>query len=205
MMGSPDLEVGRNGDEKQHEVALSKGFWIMESEVTQKQWQAVMGSNPSANKGDDLPVEQVSWNDCEEFCKKCADLGVPLQLPTEAQWEYACRAGTVEAFSGDLDEMAWHDINCGGSTHSVGTKTPNAWGLFDMSGNVWEWCIDWKSEYPSGSITDPVSSSGTQRIYRGGGWRDGAWRCRSAIRIGAVPDYRDSSLGFRCIATTDLQ
>ena len=203
VMGSPESEVGRNKDEKQHEVTLSKGFWIMESEVTQRQWQAVMGNNPSKNKGDDLPVEQVSWNDCQEFCKKCVDLGFAFQLPTEAQWEYACRAGTTGAFADDLDAMAWHDINSEGVTHPVGMKMSNDWDLYDMHGNVWEWCLDWKADYPGGSVTDPVSSSGTQRVYRGGGWSDGAWRCRSACRIGAAADYRDPSLGFRCVKTSD--
>ena len=131
-MGAPTSEEGLY-NETQHEVTLTKGFWMLETEVTQKQWKAVMGTNPSFFKGDDLPVESVSWNDCQEFCEKTG-----LQLPTEAQWEYACRAGTTDAYAGNLDEMAWYYSNSGNKTHPVGTKKPNAWGLYDMHGNVWE-------------------------------------------------------------------
>ncbi|MBR0237028.1 MAG: SUMF1/EgtB/PvdO family nonheme iron enzyme [Thermoguttaceae bacterium] len=200
MMGSPSSESGRDNDETQHQVTLTKGFWMMETEVTQKQWKAVMGNNPSNFKGDDLPVESVSWNDCQEFCKKCTQLGLPVQLPTEAQWEYACRAGTTGAYSGNLDEMAWYWDNSNKTTHSVGTKKPNAWGLYDMHGNVWEWCQDWKADYPSGSVTDPAGpSSGSVRVIRGGSWCYIARFCRSAIRYSSAPDNRDDLLGFRCV------
>ncbi len=138
MMGSPKDEKDRSSDETQHEVTLTKGFWMLETEVTQKQWKAITGDNPSNFKGDDLPVEEVSWNDCQEFCRKCSALGLPVQLPTESQWEYACRAGTTDAYAGNLDEMAWYYSNSGNKTHPVGTKKPNAWGLYDMHGNVWE-------------------------------------------------------------------
>ena len=202
MMGSPSSDEGRYSNETQHQVTLTKGFWMMETEVTQKQWKAVMGTNPSKFKGDDLPVEQVSWNDCQEFCKKCTKLGLPVQLPTEAQWEYACRAGTTGAYAGNLDEMAWYNESYAkGSTHPVGTKKPNAWGLYDMHGNVWEWCQDrYDRDYPSGSVTDPVGpKSGSARVDRGGGWNSIAGYCRSAGRSSDSPEYRGYSLGFRCV------
>ncbi|MBR5160830.1 MAG: SUMF1/EgtB/PvdO family nonheme iron enzyme, partial [Thermoguttaceae bacterium] len=198
-MGAPDAEEGRDGDEKQYQVTLTKGFWMMETEVTQKQWKAVMGTNPSEFKGDDLPVENVSWNDCQEFCKKCAQLGLPVQLPTDAQWEYACRAGTTGAYAGNLDDMAWYTSNSGLKTHPVGTKKPNAWGMYDMHGNVWEWCEDWYGYYPSESVTDPVGpSSGSVRVRRGGSWSNDARICRSAYRDSFVPGYLYCNLGFRC-------
>ena len=197
-MGSPTTEEGRKGNETRHEVTLTKGFWMMETEVTQKQWKAVMGTNSSEFKGDDLPVETVTWNDCQEFCKKCTQLGLPVQLPTEAQWEYACRAGTTGAYAGSLDEMAWYGSNSASKTYPVGTKKPNAWGLYDMHGNVWEWCADWDGSYPSGSVTDPAGpSDGSLRVYRGGSWSSDAGDCRSACRFYCVPGDRDSRLGFR--------
>ena len=184
-----------------HKVTLTKGFWMMETEVTQKQWKAIMGNNPSSFIGDDLPVEKVSWTDCQKFCKKCTKLGLPVQLPTEAQWEYACRAGTTGAYVGDLDEMAWYYDNSGRKTHSVGTKKPNEWGLYDMHGNVWEWCQDWKADYPSGSVTDPTGPSngsyGLFRVNRGGSWSFKAGGCRSACRRYDEPDNRYYGLGFR--------
>ena len=205
-MGSPKSEDGRDNDETQHKVTLTKGFWMLETEVTQKQWKAVMGSNPDCKfKGDNLPVENVSWTDCQEFCKKCAQLGFPVQLPTEAQWEYACRAGTTGAYAGNLDEMAWYGYYSNpkgtskeATTHPVGTKKPNAWGLYDMHGNVWEWCQDWYAkEYPSGSVTDPTGpSSGSYRVVRGGGWHSDARRCRSANRDYYGPRLPGRLLGF---------
>ena len=197
-MGSPTSELGRYSNETQHRVTLTKGFWMMETQVTQKQWKAVMGSNLSNFKGDDLPVEKVSWNDCQEFCKKCTQLGLPVQLPTEAQWEYACRAGTTGAYAGNLADMAWYSSNSG--THPVGTKKPNAWGLYDMHGNVWEWCADWYGDYPSGSVTDPTGpSSGSNRVLRGGCWIIYAPFCRSAYRGNLDPGNRGDGLGFRVV------
>ncbi|MBQ2621988.1 MAG: formylglycine-generating enzyme family protein [Thermoguttaceae bacterium] len=199
MMGAPMSETGRS-DEKQHKVTLTKGFWMLETEVTQKQWKAVMRNNPSRFKGDDLPVECVSLGDCQEFCKKCTQLGLPVQLPTEAQWEYACRAGSTGAYAGNLDDMVWYWDNSDRKTHPVGTKKPNAWGLYDMHGNVWEWCQDWYDDYPRGSVTDPVGpSSGSDRVFRGGCWLDSAGFCRSAYRFYIDPGYRDYTLGFRCV------
>ena len=200
MMGSPTSEEGRYDWEKQHRVTLTKGFWMMETEVTQKQWKAVMGNNPSRFKGVNLPVEHVSWNDCQEFCTKCTKLGLPVQLPTEAQWEYACRAGTKGAFAGPIDDMAWYSSNSGSKTHPVGTKKANAWGLCDMHGNVWEWCADWNGDYPSGSVADPTGpSSGSDRVYRGGDWSYCAQLCRSACRRCDGPGYRGFNLGFRVV------
>ena len=198
-MGSPENESGHSDDEIQHEVTLTKGFWIMEMEVTQRQWKAVMGNNPSKIKGDDLPVENVSWDDCQEFCKKCIQLGLPVSLPTEAQWEYACRAGTKGFYAGNLDDMAWYGDNSNDKTHLVGTKNPNAWGLYDMHGNVWEWCLDGYSKYPDDSITDPKITTNTYPVFRGGGWRDDAESCRSAKRnyIDRVNHF--NYLGFRCV------
>lgn len=200
-MGSPEDEDHRSSDERQHDVTLTKGFWMMETEVTQEQWKMVMENNPSHFEGDDLPVETVTFDSCQSFCEKCSQLGLPVQLPTEAQWEYACRAGTTGAYAGDLDEMAWYDKdNWGGNTHQGGKKTPNAWGLYDMHGNVREWCTDWYGDYPYGSVKDPVgSSTSTYHIYRGGSWDDPDYRCRSAHREDIYPTSANSEIGFRCI------
>ena len=216
MMGSPTNEEGRYDDEeKQHSVTLTKGFWMMETEVTQKQWKAVMGNLPDCGfKGDDLPVERVSWNDCQEFCKKCKSLGMPVQLPTEAQWEYACRAGSTTAYFWG-NALSGDKANCDGNhpcgtttkgkylekTTPVGSYEANAWGLYDMHGNVWEWCADyWNKEYPSGSVTDPVGpSTGSYRVYRGGSWSSYARCCRSACRSCYGPGYRSYFLGFRVV------
>ena len=200
-MGAPKSEEDLMS-EKQHEVTLTRGFWMMETEVTQKQWKSVMRNNPSYYKGDDLPVENVTWYNCQELCKECTKLGMPVQLPTEAQWEYACRAGTTGPFAGNLDEMAWYGSNSGRQTHPVGTKKPNAWDLYDMHGNVWEWCQDWFGDYPSGSVTDPTGpSSGALRIMRGGSCGGINGICRSAFRFINEPDARDNMLGFRVIMT----
>ena len=206
-------------------VTITTGFWLGKTEVTQTQWQAVMGTNPSSFKGPDLPVEQVSWDEAMEFCRKLTEreraagrlpLGFSYTLPTEAQWEYACRAGTTGDYAGDLNAMAWFDQNSGvqyrynkklkynewvsgtGSTHAVAMKQPNAWGLYDMHGNVWEWCADWYGDYPSGERVDYSGvASGSFRVYRGGGWYFTAASCRSAFRDWFVPGVRGGVLGFR--------
>ena len=204
MMGSPSGESNRDSDEKQHRVTLTRGYYMQTTEVTQGQWRKVMGSNPSrfTNCGDNCPVEKVSWEDCQQFIRKLNGMGMEgtrkYRLPTEAEWEYAARAGTTGAYAGDLNSMAWYYNNSGGKTHAVGDKEHNAWGLYDMHGNVWEWCQDWKGDYPSGSVTDPTGpSSGSNRVIRGGGWGNGAWNCRSADRDWYVPGFRDDNLGFR--------
>ncbi|MBQ7188204.1 MAG: formylglycine-generating enzyme family protein [Kiritimatiellae bacterium] len=204
-MGSPESEDGRDGDETQHQVTLTRGFWLGETPVTQKQWKSVMGDNPSVFKGANLPVEEVSWNDCQEFIQKVnAALNCGARLPTEAEWEYACRAGTSGAYggTGELDEMGWYDKNSGDKTHPVGQKKPNAWGLYDMHGNVWEWCSDWYGDYPSGSVTDPTGpSSGSSRVLRGGSWGCNARDCRSASRGRDYPGFRDYYGGFRLLCS----
>ena len=206
MMGSPAGESQRGNNENQHRVTLTKGFWMLETEVTQKQWKAVMGNNPSEFKGDNLPVEGVSWDDCHDFCKKCAQLGIPVELPTEAQWEYACRAGTTRPYAGNLDAMAWYDKNSNNKTNPVGTKRSNAWGLYDMHGNVSEWCEDWEGDYPSGSATDPTGpSSGSFLICRGGCWNFYYGRCRSASRGIGKHDGKSSFLGFRVVKSNNDQ
>ncbi len=194
-MGS---ESGNSDEKPVHEVTLTRGFWLLETEVTQAQWQAVMGNNPSYFHGNNLPVECVSWEDCKEFCTKLSSQGLNVSLPTEAQWEYACRAGTTGAYAGNLDEMAWYDDNSGSTTHEVGQKKPNAWGLYDMHGNVYEWCSDWWDSYSESPASDPTGpSSGTLRVFRGGSWNNDAQYCRSANRNGNTPTNRSRNIGFR--------
>ncbi|MCR5164443.1 MAG: SUMF1/EgtB/PvdO family nonheme iron enzyme, partial [Thermoguttaceae bacterium] len=202
--GKPDTErYVTNPNELPHKVKLTKGFWLLETQVTQAMWQSVMGSNPSHFKGERNPVEKVSWNDCQEFCKKLSEkLGQQVKLPTEAQWEYACRAGTTGDYAGTLDEMAWYDKNSGRTTHAVGQKKPNAWGLYDMHGNVWERCSDYYGyEYYRRSPTsDPENTTtSSHRVDRGGGWCNGAGYCRSANRDGDTPDFRYNFLGLRVL------
>ncbi|MCU0918535.1 MAG: bifunctional serine/threonine-protein kinase/formylglycine-generating enzyme family protein [Planctomycetes bacterium] len=210
LMGSPQSEEGRfDGEGPQHRVTLTRGFYLGVYEVTQRQWLSVMGRNPSGFQGDDLPVETVSWEEAVEFCRKLSvKEGVAYRLPTEAEWEYACRAGTTGRYGfGDSDsslgEYAWYESNSGNQTHAVGQKRPNAWGLHDMHGNVWEWCQDWYGEYASGSVPDPLGpASGGDRVSRGGSWLNGARDCRSAFRAWDTPDDRGSYLGFRLARTT---
>ena len=206
LMGSPSYEEGRESDERQHEVRISQGFWMGKYEVTQGEWEAVMGSNPSFfdECGKRCPVETVSWNDVQEFIRRLneRETGRGYRLPTEAEWEYAARSGTTGARHGELDDVAWYSGNSGGSTHQVGQKRGNAWGLHDMLGNVWEWAGDWYDEYPSGLVTDPQGSlSGLLRVIRGGGRIEGARYVRSADRNGYLPGYRNSSIGFRLVRT----
>jgi formylglycine-generating enzyme required for sulfatase activity len=238
-MGSTDQYA--DSDEKIiHNVTVSD-FMIGKFEVTQKLWKAVMGSNPSYFKGDNLPVENVSWNDAQEFIRKLnQQTGQNFRLPTEAEWEYAARGGTnTSLYNGEninkrgknnspnLDKLAWYGGNCGqnytsyagcdvsngydisgwsekqyndskGGTHPVGLKQPNAYGLYDMLGNVWEWCQDWYGDYSSGSQTNPTGpSSGSSRVLRGGSWYNYARYCRVSPRDGRYPDFRSDILGFR--------
>jgi len=204
MMGSPASEPNRNNNETQHQVTLSRGFWVLETEVTQAMWEGVMvnNNNPSFFTGSKLPVEYVSWNNCQEYIKKLNDLGVApkgyrFSLPTEAQWEYACRAGTTTAyhFGDTLKEQANFDDN---QTKDVGSYPANAWGLHDMHGNVAEWCLDWYGDYPNGNVTDPTGAvKGSFRVLRGGSWDRDALYCRSACRCGYDPSVRDFSMGLR--------
>ena len=217
-MGSPEGEKGRENDETQHEVALTKGFYLGKYEVTQEQFEKVMGSNPSHLKGATLPVEKVNWNDAIKFCEKLTQMektagrlpeGWIYTLPTEAQWEYACRAGTTTAYSfGDeitLKQANYREGNVGKTT-VVGTYPANAWGFHDMHGNVWEWCSDWYGDYPDGSASDPVGpSDGTRRVFRGGSWSYVGRSMRSAIRDVGAPDYRSYTLGFRLSLQTETE
>ena len=216
MMGSPTSELGRYDDEKQHQVTLTKGFWMLETQVTQEMWESVTGSNPSNFKDSKkLPVETVSWEDCQDYIRKLNALGVApagykFSLPTEAQWEYACRAGTTTALNSgknltsstdacpNLNEVGWYYKNSDSKTHEVGLKKPNAWGLYDMHGNVYEWCFDWYASYPDGSVTDPTGpDSGSYRVLRGGSWSGSAGYCRSAFRHSSDPSSRSSIYGAR--------
>lgn len=251
MMGAED---GENFvDEAEHQVVLTKDFYIGKIEVTQAQWKAVMGTNPSYFKGDDLPVECVSWNDAMEFCKRLNDLkiapnGMSFTLPTEAQWEYAVKGGKKSkgyqySGSNNLDEVAWYYENSGdkhldenellknssneklvkklednnavpeqevdfdkldkslkdnnNKTHQAGQKKANELGLYDMSGSVWEWCLD---QYEGDYADDPeflIGNNGSHNVFKGGGWRGTAGGCRSANRHGHTPDYSNNDLGFR--------
>jgi formylglycine-generating enzyme required for sulfatase activity len=250
-MGSPSGEAGRDSNETQHTVTLTKGFWMGKYEVTQEQYQAVTGVNPSYFHGGSgrepaagevqgkRPVEYVTWYDAVEFCNKLSEkeglqgvytitsrspaTGYPItsatvtadfakngyRLPTEAQWEYACRAGTATAFNNGNNDytnaalvgaVAWYSGNSSNRTHEVGTKLPNAWGLYDMHGNVWEWCWDWYGTYASGAQTDPVgAASGAYRVLRGGYWNSYGQYLRSAYRSNDNPGSRYGSGGFRLV------
>jgi formylglycine-generating enzyme required for sulfatase activity len=202
-MGNLSGEEGTSIDESQVEVTLSQPFWLAKTEVTQAQWEALMGSNPSSFKGPNLPVENVSWEDAQAYIAMLNEKGIlpegwKFALPTEAQWEYACRAGEKGPYSGgSLDEVGWYDGNSGSQTHEVGQKKPNAWGLHDMHGNVYEWCADQYDYWLNGG-TDPTGpTSGDRRVDRGGSWRLGAYYCRAAYRYRLNPGYRSYELGFR--------
>ena len=186
-----------------HSVTLS-GYYIGKTEVTQALWEAVMGSNPSYWKGDNLPVESVSWDDCQEFIRKLNALtGQNFRLPTEAEWEFACRGGNNSRgykYSGSnyIDNVAWYWDNSGKKIHPVATKSPNELGIYDMSGNVWEWCADWFGNYSSSAQTNPKGPyDGSYRVYRGGGWGDYARLCRSSGRYCFSPGSRYCDLGLR--------
>ncbi len=208
LMGSPEDDPDRDGDEvPQHPVKITKGFYLATTEVTQKHWKTVMGeqNNPSDFKGDDLPIENVSWNDAVEFCRKLSTKeGKTYRLPTEAEWEYACRAGTTTRYNtGDdenaLKEAGWYDNNSDWKTHPVGQKKPNIWGLYDMHGNVSEWCQDGYGPYPTGmAIAPKVAGDGARYLVsRGGCWVTLARIARSAFRGRNTPGDRPSCIGIR--------
>jgi formylglycine-generating enzyme required for sulfatase activity len=203
-MGSPPEEKGRQDDELLHKARITCPFRIGMTEVTQVQWQTVMGTNPSNFVGDDLPVEKVSWKNAVAFCKKLSETeGKTYRLPTEAEWEYACRAGVTDpiAGTGQIDDMAWYDENSKEQSHSVATKTPNAWGIFDMHGNASEWCSDYySSDYPEADVTDPIGpSEGKYRVIRGGSWGYFEPSCRCAARSSAPTSYQLKQTGFRVV------
>ena len=184
-------------------VRISRGFWLGKHEVTQSEWQAVMGTNPSAFSGcGRCPVERVSWDDAQGFIRQLNGRagGSRYRLPTEAEWEYAARAGTSGDRYGNLDVIAWYQDNSGHRTQAVGRKAPNAWGLHDMLGNVREWVQDWYGGYPGGSATDPRGpGSGSSRVFRGGSWRSFARVCRASDRYDFSPGIRINFLGFRLL------
>ena len=196
MMGSPESEVGRRENEMQHEVTLTKPFYMGKYEVTQDQWQAVMGNNPSSVKVARLPVNNVSWNDCQDFIGKLnAKRNGFYRLPTEAEWEYACRAGTKTAYAfGDTitkDDAHWGAKQVVESLKGVGNYKPNAFGLYDMHGNVWEYCEDWKADYPEGAETDPKgAATGEHRVLRGGSYANPESAARSSFRNDDLPTSR---------------
>ncbi|GMO45460.1 MAG: formylglycine-generating enzyme family protein [Treponemataceae bacterium] len=220
MMGSPADEPNRNSDETRHSVTVSS-FWMGKHEVTQKEWRDVMETSPSNFSGDNLPVEQVSWYDAVEYCNaRSRREGLTpaytisgtnvtwnrsangYRLPTEAEWEYACRAGTTTPYytGSTVDSAGWHDGNSGGRTHPAGQKAANGWGLYDMHGNVWEWCWDRYGSYPSDAQTDPTGAgSGSNRVIRGGSWGDYAQILRSAIRYSSLPENLIIYVGVRLV------
>jgi formylglycine-generating enzyme required for sulfatase activity len=209
-MGSTDDEADRGADESpQTRVTLTKFFFLGATDVTQGEYESLMRTNPSDfnSAGLDAPVEEVSWDDAMAFCQKLTERereagrlpeGYIFTLPTEAQWEYACRAGTTGAYATDPAATSWYDRNSGGTTHPVGVKQPNAWGLYDMTGNVYQWCADWyANRYPGGEVTDPTGpDSGSVHVLRGGGWYYDRSYCRSAYRD-FDPGYRANFIGFR--------
>lgn len=217
VMGSAPEEKGRHKAEgPQTRVTLTQDFWLGKTPVTQGQYEALTGENPSHFKavGKEAPVERVSWEDAMAFCRKLTERersagrlpeGYVYTLPTEAQWEYACRAGTSEAYPGNPDKMAWHEGNSGGRTHPVAEKEPNTWGFYDMSGNVLEWCVDWYGDYAGGAVSDPRGPKfGHFRIARGGSWRVDVGVGRSAARAGGSAGRRDYTMGFRVALSGDV-
>jgi formylglycine-generating enzyme required for sulfatase activity len=216
LMGSPDTEEDRDSNEgPQTRVTLRRGFWMAKYPVTQAVYHSAIGENPACFNGDEQrPVESVSWTEATNYCAKLTDqerragrlpAGYAYRLPTEAEWEYACRAGTTTRFSyGDdpgysqLGKYAWHGANSDGTTHIVGQKLANPWGLYDMHGNVWQWCGDWYGAHPGGSVTDPWGpTTGSVRVVRGGSWSFAARACRAASRYGPWPGAWGCLIGFR--------
>ena len=208
--GSPPDEDGRDDDEPQHAVVLTQGCYLGETPVTQAQWEAVTGQNPSHfSKGGAYPVESVSWEEGVRFCQavQSASPGPPTRLPTEGEWEYACRAGTTGPRwdpTCPLGDLAWYEDNAGGQTQPVARKKPNPWGLYDMLGNVLEWCADFYAPYPEGRVCDPCSVEGERRVFRGGGWSDPAEWLRAAHRSFGLAGIRWRYLGLRLARASTL-
>jgi formylglycine-generating enzyme required for sulfatase activity len=196
MMGCPPGDKEHGGNETPvHQVTVN-AFWMDAKPVTQAQYQKVMNRNPShTSGGPGCPVEQVSWADAQSYCAK-----VGKRLPTEAEWEFAARGGAAGGRHGDLDAVAWHKKNSGGKTHPVGQKQPNAYGLYDMLGNVWEWCADWYAPYTSAPADNPHGpGTGQTRVARGGSWSSDPWGVRACSRFRVDPTHRSGDVGFRCV------
>jgi formylglycine-generating enzyme required for sulfatase activity len=218
LMGSPELELGRDADEVLHEVTISQNFYLQTTPVTQGQWQALMGHDlPMTLSGSNLPVAGVKWQDCQEFIAKLNAMSEgTYRLPTEAEWEYACRGGNLTALANgeltflyceldpNLNDLGWYCGNSGRQPQAVAQKRPNPWGLYDMHGNVAEWCEDWYGAYPESPLTDPQGpASGPGRVLRGGSWFSSAKNCRSAARDHWPPESRSKlqTMGFRLVLT----
>ncbi|MDP4206328.1 MAG: formylglycine-generating enzyme family protein [Bacteroidota bacterium] len=207
MMGSNE---GDNDEKPVHSVTVSD-FYMGKTEVAQSLWKAVMGNDPSAFKGDDLPVESVSWNDVLEFIRKLNQLtGKDYRLPTEAEWEYAAGGGARRSdkessdTESNLKDFAWYGANSDNMTHPIGTKNPNVLGLHDIFGNVWEWCNDWYGDYDSSTQINPLGpASGSFRVCRGGGWYYNEQYCRASFRFSRIPDFRGTGLGFRLVLSVE--
>ena len=206
MGATAEMKEPYDWEKPTHRVTLTNDYYIDKYEVTQVLWQAVMGNNPSKFKGDNLPVEKVSWDDCQEFISKLNRItGKTFRLPTEAEWEYAARGGKKSrgyqySGSNNLSDVAWYGDNSGNKTHAVGTKQPNELGIYDMSGNVWEWCQDLYGRYSSYSQTNPTgANNGLYRMNRGGSWGVNAWNCRSSGRDNITPGSRYNYLGLRLV------
>ena len=206
MGATAEMKNTEDSEKPTHRVTLTNDYYIGKYEVTQALWQAVMGDDPSYFKGDNLPVEAVTWDDCQEFIGKLNRItGKTFRLPTEAEWEYAARGGNKSrgyqySGSNNPSNVAWYDDNSGDKTHAVGTKQPNELGLYDMSGNVWEWCQDWYETYSSSSQVNPTgANSGSCRVVRGVSWYNNARNCRLSLRGSNTPDFRSSNLGLRLV------
>lgn len=217
LMGSPANEIGRWKDEVQHKVTITDDFYISKFPITQLQFIGIMGEDDSNNKGKNNPVENVSWEQANDFCDKLNALtegkrfeGYAFDLPTEAQWEYACRATMITSLNSgmniiseagicpNLEFVAWYESNSKGKTHSVGQKKPNVWGICDMHGNIWEWCKDWYSQEFVDTGENPTGpETGEYRVVRGGGWSIGPRFCRSAARLRIKPSDKYPAVGFR--------
>ncbi len=206
MGATAEMEDPYDDEKPTHQVTLTNDYYIGKYEVTQALWKAVMGKKPSKFKGDNLPVENVSWDDCQEFISQLNRItGKTFRLPTEAEWEYAARGGKKSrgyqySGSNDISDVAWYDGNSGNKTHAVGSKQANELGIYDMSGNVWEWCQDWHGSYSSSSQTNPIGvKSGSYRVIRGEGWFSGARICRSSYRDGRLPYASSRDQGLRLV------
>ena len=207
IMGSPPDEKGRGDFETPHSVVITRGYWMADSDCTQALWLAMMGANPSYFKGDLIPVDSVSFDDCVQFLKVVNGRvqGLGARLPTEAEWEYACRAGTSTPYAGpNLNDLGWYYGNNHDKPHEVRMKLPNAWGLYDMHCDVSQWCQDWYGEYPTNSVSDPEGPlAGFLKVLRGGGWLSSQDECRSAFRHAAVPSMHSEQVGFRIVIPSD--